>query len=71
MNGILIAFLMNALDTLLMSKSKPLRSGVRKSNGSRANITLFSFKLKGSAYRNADHWENASAELSKSKMVRR
>lgn len=47
-----------------VEKQKPLRSGVRKSNGSRANITLFSFKLKGSAYRNADHWENASAELS-------
>ena len=47
-----------------VEKQKPIRSGVRKSNGSRANITLFSMKLNSSAYRNADYWENSSSELS-------
>ena len=43
-----------------IEKEKPQRSGVRKKNGSRANIPLFQFNLNGHSYRNADHWVNAS-----------
>lgn len=47
-----------------VDKEKPLRSGVRKANGSRANIPLFSYVADRNCYRNADHWENASEEIS-------
>ena len=44
-------------------KQKPNRSGVRKANGSRANIPLFSYVADRNCYRNADHWEDASKEI--------
>lgn len=47
-----------------VEKQKPNRSGVRKSNGSRADIALFSMKLdRSNCYRNADYWENASSKI--------
>ena len=45
-----------------VEKEKPQRSGIRKSNGSRANIPLFMFNTER-AYRNADHWKNASDDV--------
>ena len=50
--------------TSLVEKEKPQRSGVRKSNGSRANIALFKFNHKGKyLHRNADYWTNAENEI--------
>ena len=43
-----------------VEKEKPQRSGVRKSNGSRANIPLF---VMSHVYRNADYWKNASDDI--------
>lgn len=45
-----------------VAKEKPQRSGIRKSNGSRANIPLFIFN-SDRAIRNADHWRNASDDV--------
>ncbi len=45
-----------------VAKEKPQRSGIRKSNGSRANIPLFTFNTDR-AIRNADHWKNASDDI--------
>lgn len=47
-----------------VEKEKPQRSGVRKSNGSRANIPLFQLNLERGCYRNADYWVNASESIS-------
>jgi hypothetical protein len=47
-----------------VDKEKPNRSGVRKANGSRANIPLFILKQdKGHSYRNADYWEDVKENL--------
>ena len=47
-----------------VDKEKPNRSGVRKANGSRANIPLFMLKQdKGHSYRNADYWEDVKGNL--------
>lgn len=46
-----------------VDKEKPQRSGVRKSNGGRANIPLFTFNDSRHVYRNADHWQNASDDI--------
>ena len=46
-----------------IEKEKPLRSGVRKANGSRANIPLFTYVSDRNCYRNADHWEDVSKEI--------
>lgn len=46
-----------------VEKQKPIRSGVRKSNGGRANIPLFVMRINRGLNRNADYWENASSEL--------
>lgn len=47
-----------------VDKEKPNRSGVRKANGSRANIPLFMLKQdKGHSYRNADYWEDVKENL--------
>ena len=47
-----------------VAKEKPNRSGVRKANGSRANIPLFTFNDEGRhLYKNADHWLNASEDI--------
>ena len=47
-----------------VDKEKPNRSGVRKANGSRANIPLFTMKDdKGYAHRNADYWEDVKENL--------
>ena len=45
-----------------VAKEKPQRSGIRKSNGSRANIPLFTFNTDR-AIKNADHWKNASNDI--------
>ncbi len=48
-----------------IEKEKPQRSGVRKSNGGRANIPLFTFDCEGNWTRkNADYWQNASDDVS-------
>jgi hypothetical protein len=45
-------------------KEKPQKSGIRKANGSRANIPLFMFNHEGKhLYKNADHWTNASDDI--------
>ena len=49
--------------TSCVHKEKPNRSGVRKANGSRANIPLFSFNPERGSYRNADYWKDASANI--------
>jgi len=50
--------------TSCVHKEKPNRSGVRKANGSRANIPLFMLKQdKGHSYRNADYWEDVKENL--------
>ena len=47
-----------------VDKEKPNRSGVRKANGSRANIPLFHMRDdKGYAHRNADYWEDVKENL--------
>tara|TARA_Y100000361_G_scaffold32310_1_gene27014 strand:+ start:585 stop:2855 length:2271 start_codon:yes stop_codon:yes gene_type:complete len=46
-----------------VEKEKPNRSGIRKANGSRANIPLFMFNTDRGVYKNADHWKDASADL--------
>ena len=48
--------------TSCVEKEKPQRSGIRKSNGSRANIPLFIFNTDR-AYKNADFWKNASDDI--------
>lgn len=47
-----------------VDKEKPQRSGVRKANGGRANIPLFSMNVNSRSYRNADYWSNVSDEIS-------
>ena len=46
-----------------VAKEKPQRSRIRKSNGGRANIPLFTFNNNRHVYRNADHWQNASDDI--------
>ena len=47
-----------------VDKEKPQRSGVRKANGSRANIPLFTMREdKLYANRNADYWEDVKDNL--------
>ena len=46
-----------------VEKEKPQRSGVRKANGSRANIPLFVMTDDRHVYRNADYWKNASDDI--------
>lgn len=46
-----------------VEKEKPQRSGVRKSNGGRANIPLFIMTDERHVYRNADYWKNASDDI--------
>ena len=46
-----------------VEKEKPQRSGVRKSNGSRANIPLFVMSDDRYIHRNADYWKNASDDI--------
>jgi len=46
-----------------VEKEKPIRSGVRKTNGSKANIPLFSMKSSGHHYRIADHWESVEGDF--------
>lgn len=46
-----------------VDKEKPQRSGVRKSNGGRANIPLFIMTDERHVYRNADYWKNASDDI--------
>ena len=46
-----------------VEKEKPQRSGVRKANGSRANIPLFVMTDDSHVYRNADYWKNASDNI--------
>ena len=51
--------------TSQVEKQKPLRSGVRKSNGSRADIQLFEMRDKDYIYRNADYWKSVDEDISK------
>ena len=51
--------------TSQVEKQKPLRSGVRKSNGSRADIQLFEMRDKDYIYRNADYWKSVEEDISK------
>jgi hypothetical protein len=44
-------------------KEKPQRSGVRKVNGSRANIPLFVMSQERHCYKNSQYWENASSDI--------
>ncbi len=46
-----------------VAKEKPQRSGVRKANGSRANIPLFIMTDDRHVYKNADYWKNASDDI--------
>ena len=46
-----------------VEKEKPQRSGIRKANGSRANIPLFTMSLESHIYKNSQYWENASEEI--------
>ena len=47
-----------------VEKQKPLRNGVRKSNGSRADIQLFEMITEGTRWRNADYWKNVTEDIS-------
>lgn len=47
-----------------VEKQKPLRNGVRKSNGSRADIQLFEMITDGTRWRNADYWKNVTEDIS-------
>jgi hypothetical protein len=51
--------------TSKVDKEKPQYSGVRKSNGSRANVKLFKMRLDKSSFqtRNADYWSNVEQEI--------
>jgi hypothetical protein len=46
-----------------IEKEKPQRSGVRKSNGSRANIPLFVMTDQRHCHKNSQYWENASDDI--------
>ncbi len=50
--------------TSKVEKQKPNRTGVRKSNGTKCNIPLFSLKNEGVHYRLADHWEDVKTDIS-------
>lgn len=50
--------------TSKIEKEKPLRSGVRKSNGSRANIQLFEMTDQN-VYRNIDFWKSVDEDINK------
>lgn len=49
--------------TSSVDKEKPNRSGVRKANGSRANIPLFKMTREKYARKNSDFWANASEDI--------
>jgi hypothetical protein len=51
--------------TSQVEKQKPLRSGVRKSNGSRADIQLFEMRDRDYIYRNVDYWKSVDEDISK------
>jgi hypothetical protein len=46
-----------------VNKEKPQRSGIRKKNGSRANIPLFTMTEERHTYKNSKYWENASDDI--------
>ena len=50
--------------TSKVEKQKPNRTGVRKSNGTKCNIPLYSLKNEGVHYRLADHWEDVKTDIS-------
>ena len=70
-----ITFTMNGISTWLtknifdmphnVEKEKVQHSGVRKSNGSRANIPLFKMVTKKSSWgsKNIDYWENVKDKI--------
>ncbi len=48
-----------------VEKQKPLLSGLRKSNGSRADIQLFEMRDIDYIYRNVDYWKSVDEDISK------